>query len=88
MDHPLILVDPLPRTLDLICDAPTRQKFESLGRIDAGGCAFYLSVHFRFRRCDIGEPGFSGAGAIGLGAKKCQPIADEPRGSCGFSGVH
>ncbi len=30
---PLILVDPLPRTLDLICDAPTRAKLEGLGRV-------------------------------------------------------
>lgn len=30
---PLILVDPLPRTLGLICDAPTRAKLESLGRL-------------------------------------------------------
>ena len=35
MTKPLILVDPLPRTLDLICDAKTRQKFESLGKIIA-----------------------------------------------------
>lgn len=33
MTQPLILVDPLPRTLDLICDSTTRRKFESLGRI-------------------------------------------------------
>ena len=31
MNRPLILVDPLPRTLDVICDAPTRAKLESLG---------------------------------------------------------
>jgi len=35
MTKPLILVDPLPRTLDLICDAKARQKFESLGQIIA-----------------------------------------------------
>ena len=35
MTQPLILVDPLPRTLDLICDDQTRRKFESLGRIIA-----------------------------------------------------
>ncbi len=28
---PLILVDPLPRTLAMICDPPTRAKLESLG---------------------------------------------------------
>lgn len=33
MTKPLILVDPLPRTLDLICDGPTRRKFESLGEL-------------------------------------------------------
>lgn len=33
MGRPLILVDPLPRTLDLICDGPTRAKLESLGEI-------------------------------------------------------
>lgn len=35
MTKPLILVDPLPRTLDLICDEKTRRKFESLGQIIA-----------------------------------------------------
>jgi phosphoglycerate dehydrogenase-like enzyme len=30
---PLILVDPLPRTLDMICDRPTRARLESLGRL-------------------------------------------------------
>ena len=30
MTRPLILVDPLPRTLELICDPPTRAKLESL----------------------------------------------------------
>ncbi len=29
----LVLVDPLPRTLDLIMDAPTRARFERLGRL-------------------------------------------------------
>jgi phosphoglycerate dehydrogenase-like enzyme len=33
MTKPLILVDPLPRTLDLICDAKTRRRLESLGQI-------------------------------------------------------
>ena len=33
MGRPLILVDPLPRTLDSICDAPTRRRLESLGRL-------------------------------------------------------
>ena len=33
MTKPLILVDPLPRTLDNICDARTRAKLESLGEI-------------------------------------------------------
>ena len=33
MTRPLILVDPLPRTLDVICDAPTRAKLESLGQL-------------------------------------------------------
>jgi len=33
MEKPLILVDPLPRTLDLICDADTRQRLERLGRL-------------------------------------------------------
>ncbi len=33
--RPLILVDPLPRTLDLICDAATRRKLEKLARIVA-----------------------------------------------------
>ena len=33
MAKPLILVDPLPRTLDLICDAATRRRLETLGRL-------------------------------------------------------
>src|SRR5882724_9294329 len=33
MDKPLILVDPLPRTLDSICDEDTRRRLESLGRL-------------------------------------------------------
>jgi len=33
MDKPLILIDPLPRTLDSICDAPTRRRLENLGRL-------------------------------------------------------
>jgi phosphoglycerate dehydrogenase-like enzyme len=33
MDKPLILIDPLPRTLDSICDAQTRRRLESLGRL-------------------------------------------------------
>lgn len=32
MDKPLILIDPLPRTLDSICDPTTRRRLESLGR--------------------------------------------------------
>src|SRR5918997_2042226 len=32
-DRPLILVDPLPRTLSMICDAPTRARLEALGRL-------------------------------------------------------
>jgi phosphoglycerate dehydrogenase-like enzyme len=35
MAKPLILVDPLPRTLDLICDAATRAKLENLGEVIA-----------------------------------------------------
>ncbi len=35
MTKSLILVDPQPRSLDIICDANTRRKFESLGRIVA-----------------------------------------------------
>lgn len=31
MTKPLILVDPLPRTLDLICDAETRGRLEAIG---------------------------------------------------------
>ena len=30
---PTILIDPSPRTLNLICDAPTRAKLESLGHL-------------------------------------------------------
>ena len=33
MTKPLILVDPLPRTIDLICDEKIRRKFESLGQV-------------------------------------------------------
>lgn len=33
MEKPLILVDPLPRTLDLICDADTRRRLDQLGRL-------------------------------------------------------
>ena len=32
--EPLILIDPLPRTLDAICDPPTRRRLEALGRIE------------------------------------------------------
>src|SRR3954451_6001342 len=31
--QPLILVDPLPRTLAMICDPPTRARLEQLGRL-------------------------------------------------------
>lgn len=31
MTRPLILIDPQPRTLEVICDLPTRSKLESLG---------------------------------------------------------
>ena len=34
MAQPLILVDPLPRTLDVICDADARRRLEALGRIE------------------------------------------------------
>jgi phosphoglycerate dehydrogenase-like enzyme len=33
VDEPLILVDPHPRTLDLICDEETRRRLEGLGRL-------------------------------------------------------
>jgi phosphoglycerate dehydrogenase-like enzyme len=33
MPEPLILVDPLPRTLDLICDERTRARLDRLGRL-------------------------------------------------------
>ena len=33
MAKPLILVDPLPRTLDLICEPDVRRKLESLGEL-------------------------------------------------------
>ena len=33
MSKPLILVDPLPRTLDLICDPETRRRLEALGEL-------------------------------------------------------
>ena len=33
MPKPLILIDPLPRTLDMIFDAPTRTKLEALGEL-------------------------------------------------------
>lgn len=33
MSKPLILIDPLPRTLDLICDVPTRTRLEALGEL-------------------------------------------------------
>jgi phosphoglycerate dehydrogenase-like enzyme len=33
MTRPLILIDPLPRTLDVICDPATRAKLESLGKL-------------------------------------------------------
>ena len=32
-DRPLILVDPLPRTLDLICEPAVRRRLEALGRL-------------------------------------------------------
>src|SRR5215208_1096084 len=31
--EPLILVDPDPRTLEMICDAPTRERLNALGRL-------------------------------------------------------
>jgi len=34
MARPLILVDPLPRTLDRICDAETRLRLEALGQLE------------------------------------------------------
>ena len=34
MDEPLILVDPLPRTLETICDVETRRRLYALGRIE------------------------------------------------------
>src|ERR1700680_4979642 len=33
MDTPTILIDPLPRTLDSICDSETRCRLERLGRL-------------------------------------------------------
>ena len=33
MAKPLILIDPAPRTLDTICDGPTRARLESLGSL-------------------------------------------------------
>ena len=33
MAAPIILVDPLPRTLDMICDGPTRLRLQNLGRL-------------------------------------------------------
>src|SRR6478752_5279148 len=33
MDRPLILVDPLPRTLDIICEPEVRKRLEALGRL-------------------------------------------------------
>ncbi|MFO1033288.1 MAG: NAD(P)-dependent oxidoreductase [Hyphomicrobiales bacterium] len=33
MTRPLILIDPLPRTLDVICDSETRRKLEGLGEL-------------------------------------------------------
>src|SRR5689334_7293367 len=33
MQEPLILADPLPRTLDLICDERTRARLDRLGRL-------------------------------------------------------
>lgn len=33
MEEPLILIDPLPRTLDSICDPETRSRLERLGRL-------------------------------------------------------
>ncbi|HET6439713.1 MAG TPA: NAD(P)-dependent oxidoreductase [Anaeromyxobacter sp.] len=33
IDQPLVVVDPLPRTLDSICDPQTRQRLERLGRL-------------------------------------------------------
>jgi phosphoglycerate dehydrogenase-like enzyme len=32
-DQPLVIVDPLPRTLDVICDPETRRRLEALGRL-------------------------------------------------------
>jgi phosphoglycerate dehydrogenase-like enzyme len=43
MPEPLILVDPWPRTVELVCDAPTRARWEALG---------HLVVHDRGRMPD------------------------------------
>ena len=32
-DRPLILIDPLPRTLDVICEPEVRQRLDALGRL-------------------------------------------------------
>src|SRR5215475_10097237 len=32
-DRPLILIDPLPRTLDVICEPDVRKRLEALGRL-------------------------------------------------------
>ena len=34
MAEPVILVDPLPRTLDLICEPDVRRRLEALGRLE------------------------------------------------------
>jgi phosphoglycerate dehydrogenase-like enzyme len=34
MAEPVIIVDPLPRTLDLICEPAVRRRLEALGRLD------------------------------------------------------
>ena len=34
MAEPVILVDPLPRTLDLICEPEVRRRLEALGRLE------------------------------------------------------
>ena len=38
-DRPLILIDPLPRTLDVICEPDVRKRLSDLGMEIVGGSA-------------------------------------------------
>ena len=59
MGKPLILVDPLPRTLDVICDLETRRRLDDLGELviceDAPMADAIVERHLREVELIIGQ---------------------------------